>query len=263
MSYDNVHRLLEDLKLSGIQRVLDSSIQRWSKEDKDVMELVEELLLAQKKENEQKRYQRDLQYSGLPFYKSLEEFDFAFQPSVDRKQVMNLKSLRFIHEKENVVLLGPPGVGKTHIAVSLCLEAIREGHKAYFVNAITLIDRLKKAFEERRLIKMLQYYKGVKLLVIDELGYLPLDTEGGKLFFELISQRYEYASTILTSNRSFTDWDKIFYDEVLASAVLDRLLHHSIILNIRGKSYRLKEKQKVGLVNIQFSKESEPGNPQF
>ena len=253
MSYEKVHSLLKELKLEGISRILDSSLQNWSKGDKDVLELIEELLIAQKKENENKKYMIALRYSGLPFHKTLEEFDFSFQPSIDRKQIMELKTLRFIYEKENVVFLGPPGVGKTHLAVGLGMKALREGKKTYFVNAITLVDRLKKAFVERRLEKTIRFYKSLDLLIIDELGYLPLDTEGAKLFFELVSQKYEQGSIILTSNRSFTEWDKIFEDEVLATAVLDRLLHHCTIVNIRGKSYRLKEKQKTGLAGIQMA----------
>ena len=145
MSYEKVHSLLKELKLEGISRILDSSLQNWSKDDKDVLELIEELLIAQKKENENKKYMIALRYSGLPFHKTLEEFDFSFQPSIDRKQIMELKTLRFIYEKENVVFLGPPGVGKTHLAVGLGMKALREGKKTYFVNAITLVDRLKKA----------------------------------------------------------------------------------------------------------------------
>jgi len=242
MSYERVHSLLKELKLEGISKVLDSSLQNWSKGDKDVLELIEELLMAQKKEHENKKYMTALKYSGLPFHKTLEEFDFGFQPSIDRKQMMELKTLRFVYEKENVVFLGPPGVGKTHLAVGLGMEALKEGKKIYFVNAITLVDRLKKAFAERHLERLIRFYKSLDLLIIDELGYLPLDTEGAKLFFEVVSQKYD---------RGFTEWDKIFEDEVLATAVLDRLLHHCTIVNIRGKSYRLKEKQRTGLVGIQ------------
>ena len=120
--------------------------------------------------------------------------------------------------------------------------------KAYFINAISLIEKLKKAYEENRFENVLRYYKSIDLFIIDELGYLPLDTEGAKLFFELVSRKYENGSIIVTSNRSFSEWDKIFTDSVLATAVLDRLLHHSNVINIRGKSYRLKEKQKNGII---------------
>jgi len=248
MNYEKVHLLMEELKLEGMARTLDYSLQNWSKEDKDILQLLQELLLAERKERMERKYLTALRYSGLPFHKTLDEFDFTFQPSIDRKQIMELKTLRFLHEKENVVFLGPPGVGKTHLAVALGMEALKEMKKVYFVNAITLVDKLKRAFFEKRFEKTLAYYKSIDLLIIDELGYLPLDTEGAKLFFELVSEKYEKGSIVLTSNRGFTEWDKIFDDVVLATAVLDRLLHHCSIVNIRGKSFRLKEKQKIGLV---------------
>lgn len=258
MAYERVRELMESLKLTGMMNSLDFSLHNWGKGEKDVTELLEELLLAEVKEKSERRYLTALKYSGLPFHKTLEEFDFSFQPSIDRKQIMELKSLRFLYEKENVVLLGPPGVGKTHLAVALGMEALREGKKVYFVNAISLVDKLKKAFSERRFEKMIGYFKSIELLIVDELGYLPLENEGAKLFFELVSEKYEKGSIILTSNRGFAEWNRIFEDEILATAVLDRLLHHCTIVNIRGKSYRLREKQKTGLIGTQLI--SSPGH---
>jgi DNA replication protein DnaC len=250
MSYDRVHEGLDRLKLTGMARILDSAIQRWSKGDKDVLTLIEELISAEENEREHKRYESALKWSGFPYYKRIEEFDFSFQPSIDKRQIKELETMRFLYDKENVVFLGPPGVGKTHLAVGLGIRAIEEGKRCYFVNAITLVDKLKKAFADRSLQKHMRFYRSIDLLIIDELGYLPLDGEGAKLFFELIAQRYEKKSIILTSNRGFTEWDKIFSDEVIATAILDRLLHHCTIVNIRGKSYRLKEKKKEGLTKV-------------
>jgi len=254
MSYEHVRELLKEMKLDGISSVLDSTLEEWSKNGKDATELIEELLEAEKKSLETKKYETMLKYSGFPFHKNLDEFDFTFQPSIDVKKIKELKTLRFIYEKENVIFLGPPGVGKTHLAVGLGMEAIREGKKAYFINAITLIDKLKRSFYERSFEKQIKFYKSLDLLIIDELGYLPLDSEGAKLFFELISEKYEQGSVIVTSNRSFNEWNKIFEDAVIASALLDRLLHHSAIINIRGKSYRLREKQKSGMIKLETSK---------
>jgi DNA replication protein DnaC len=201
-----------------------------------------------------------LAQARLPWVKTLEQFDFSFQPSLDRKVVRELAGLGFVERAENVVLLGPPGVGKTHLALALGVKAAEAGHRVLFLTLETLMTRLRRAQVENRLERQMQQFVYPKALLIDEIGYLPLSRDEASLFFRLITRRYERASLILTSNKSFVDWGEIFGDQVLATAILDRLLHHATTLNIKGESYRLKEKRKAGLLEKR-SKADEAGAP--
>ncbi len=184
----------------------------------------------------------------LPFVKTFEQFDFGFQPSIDERQMRELRTLRFVHEASNVIFLGPPGVGKTHLSVALAEAAIQAGFGAYFITAHDMVTDLGRAYREGRLDRRMRVYLAPKVLVIDEMGYLPLDEMGATIFFQLVSARYERGSIILTSNKSYGEWGSIFGDPIIATAILDRLLHHSTTVNIRGESYRLKERRKAGLL---------------
>jgi DNA replication protein DnaC len=187
----------------------------------------------------------------FPFVKPLETFDFSYQPSIDKKQVLTLASCHFIEHGDNVLVLGPPGVGKSHLAVALGLKAIACGYRVLFSTAANLIATLTKAHAEGRLDEKLKFYTTPRLLIIDEIGYLRIERLGANLFFQLISRRYERGPMILTSNQSFAAWGDVFGDRVIATAILDRLLHHAMTLNIGGSSYRLKEKLKAGLVRTE------------
>jgi len=178
---------------------------------------------------------------AFPHLKELKDFDFSFQESINRDEITDFASHRFIAEKENIVFLGSSGVGKTHLATSIGISAAKKRISTYFIKCHDLIANLRKARLENRLDARIKHYKSYSLLIIDELGYLPIDKEDSKLFFQLIDKRYEQKSTIITTNINFNNWDEVFMDPVIANAILDRVLHHAHVINITGKSYRLKD----------------------
>ena len=196
----------------------------------------------------QTRYVRShTQMARLPFHKTLETFDFVFQPTLDERQVRQLATLQWVDAADNLIVLGPPGVGKTHILVAMAMQAIHARIPVYFVTIQDLVADLRKAWDENRFAARLATYTRPRLPCIDEVGYLPLNTLEANLFFRVVAARYEHGSLALTSNKGFTEWGAVFGDPVLATAILDRLVHHSTILNIRGDSYRLREKRQAGL----------------
>ena len=180
--------------------------------------------------------------------KTLDDFDFKFQPSVDHRLVRELATGRFLAAAENVLIFGAPGVGKTHLAIALGRAVVEAGHSVLFTSATALLAALSKAETDGQLSDRLMFYTKPKLLVVDELGYLPLEKQTAHLFFQLVSRRYERGAILITSNQSLASWGQVFGDQVIATAILDRLLHHSTIVNIKGESYRLKEKRKAGLL---------------
>lgn len=179
--------------------------------------------------------------AAFPFVKTIEDYDFEFQPCVNKQDILELATLRFMENAENIVFLGSSGVGKTHLATSIGIVAASKRYSTYFIKCHDLLQQLKRAKLENRLDSKLKYINRYKLLVVDELGYLPIDKEDSNLFFQLIDMRYEKKSTILTTNINFNDWDSIFNDAVVANAILDRVLHHSKVITINGRSYRVKD----------------------
>lgn len=179
--------------------------------------------------------------AAFPHLKEIKDFDFDFQQSVNKQQIMDFLSLRFIEANENIIFLGSSGVGKTHLATSIGIAAAKKRTSTYFIKCNELIQNLKRARLENRLDSRLKHYTKYKLLIIDEIGYLPIDSEDAKLIFQLIDMRYEKRSTILTTNVNFKEWDQVFQDPKLANAILDRVLHHSTVVPIVGDSYRLKD----------------------
>ncbi|EHJ07520.1 IS21-like element helper ATPase IstB [Staphylococcus simiae] len=179
--------------------------------------------------------------AAFPFKKELCDFDFSFQPNINKQEIVDFTNLRFIENQQNIVFLGPSGVGKTHLATSIGMSAAKKRVSTYFIKCHDLIQNLKKSQLENRLENRLKHYSKYKLLIIDEIGYLPIDSEDAKLFFQLIDLRYEKKSTIFTTNINFNLWNEIFEDPKIANAILDRILHHSNVIKITGKSYRLKD----------------------
>jgi len=234
---DRIESNLSRLRLPRIREILQGVIKRAEDQGKSYLSFLDDLLEEEVAQKEQRRIETALKISGLPFIKSIDEFDFTFQPKLDRQKVMSLFDLTFIRQN-GFFFLGAPGVGKTHLAVSLALKACQAGISIYFTNMEDLIKKLRKDHEAGRPGKGRGYYKS-SLVIVDEVGYTPVNREECNLFFRFIANRYEKASTIITSNKAFSDWTELFHDPVIVTAILDRLLHHSTVINIRGNSYRL------------------------
>lgn len=239
---EEINKKLDILDLEKIKEILPDYIHKHSKDNLSLTEHLNYLLEEEIKCKDSRASEGIIKASNFPFRKTLDDYDFSFQPSVSEKQMRDLASLSFLEQKENVLFVGNPGVGKTHLAVALGIEAAKRRNSVYFITCHNLIQKLNKAQKESRLDKQLSHLAQYKVLIIDEIGYLPVDLQGSNLFFQLIAKRYMNKSTIVTTNMPFSRWGEVFSDNTLASAVLDRLLHHSHIIRITGNSYRVKNK---------------------
>ena len=233
--------LIADLKMPGALEALDEILRQLDGGTLPAPAALEALLGAQISLRNNRRLQAAMRSSRLPAVKTLADFDFTFQPSLKREQIDSLHTLGFVERRENVVLLGPPGVGKTHLAISLAIAAAQSGRRVYYGTLADLITSLEEAQQAGRLTQRLKTLIFPSVLVVDEIGYLPISRTGAMLFFQLMSRRYETGATILTSNKGFEEWGEVFGDDVMAGALIDRLVHHCHIVNIRGNSYRLRQ----------------------
>jgi DNA replication protein DnaC len=240
--------LLGKLKMDHLEAQLDAVCEQAAQRQADYKTFLVQALQTEWQGRSQRGTELRLRQARFPWLKTLEQFDFEFQPSLDRRQVRELAGMSFVERAHNVIVLGPPGVGKTHLAIALGIKAVEAGYSVLFLTLEELIGRLVRAAKESRLDRSLQQLTYPKVLIIDEIGYLPLSSFEASLFFRLVVRRYERASMVITSNKSFLDWGEVFSDPVLATAILDRLLHYSTTLNIKGESYRLKEKRRAGLL---------------
>ncbi|MER5757590.1 IS21-like element helper ATPase IstB [Streptomyces sp. NPDC002088] len=230
------------LGLPHLAEALNQYVQRADEAKMGYLDMLDLVLSEELAVRDDRRFRNGLRLSKLPHHKTLEDYDFSFQPELDPRKVKDLATLSFAEDKANVALLGPPGVGKTHIAVALAVAACRAGYSIYFTSLDDMVRHLKAAEDQGRLISKLTSYLRPSVLVVDEVGYQPLERAEANLVFQVISKRYEKGSIILTSNKTFGEWGQVFGDEVLATAILDRLLHHCEVVPINGNSYRLKNR---------------------
>lgn len=240
-NYNKLLNNLEELKLTALKDNLSIYADMVSNKEKGFIDALYELTEKEKTFRRERLMNNSVKTAGFPFLKKIDDYDFSFQPSVSKDEITDLLSLRFIDNKENIIFVGSPGTGKTHLATSIGIEAALHRYGVHFITCQKLMNDLTLALDENRLEKRFKQYTGYKVLIIDEIGYLTMNTEQANLFFQLISRRYEKKSTILTTNKTLSKWTEIFIDPIITNAILDRVLHHCHLINIIGPSYRTKD----------------------
>ena len=262
---ERVRHYLVGLKMTRALEVLDATVRQLEQGELSALEAFEQLLGEECSVRDTRRIKMSLMTARLTRVKTLDGFDFSFQPSLERNRILTLAELGFVERAEVVHLLGPPGTGKSHLAVALGVEAVKAGKSVYFATLAELIASLLKAEREGQLTQRVRYLTRPALLIVDEVGYLPLERGGANLFFQLVNARYEKGAMILTSNRGFKEWGEVFGDNVVATALLDRLLHHAVVIEIEGSSYRLREHAALMPENLkpnaQTSRKRRRGRP--
>lgn len=230
-----------ELKMNCMADNVEQYMNAVSSGQRDYIDALYDLTELQLKAKRKKEIDWCIKWGSFPFKKTFEDFDFSFQPSIKKDEIMTFKTLAFMEKAENIIFVGSPGVGKTHLAISIGLEAASQKQTVRFINCNDLILQLKKAYEEGHLDYKLKLFSRYKILIIDEIGYLPIDELSAHLLFQLINKRYEKRSTIVSTNVALSKWGEMFKSNVMANAILDRLVHHSHIISITGKSYRMKD----------------------
>lgn len=244
-NYTKLLNGLDNLEMYIIKENLDTYIKLVNSGEKSVVDALYELVEIELAQKRIRAINGCIKVANFPFFKTLDDFDFGFQPGINKQELLDLASLRFIEQKENILFVGTSGVGKTHLATAIGMESAKTRFSTYFISFQSLMNQLKKALDENRLESRMKFFSRYKVLIIDEIGYLPIDPDAANLFFQLIARRYDKHCTIITTNSPFSKWGEIFGSPTLANAILDRLLHHSHVISIKGPSYRLREKQYV------------------
>ena len=240
--YIELNNNLENLKLTRIKEILPVTLDSLKNEDKSLVDVLYELTKSEIGFRDERARKINVTVSSFPYHKTISDFDFTYQPTINKQQILDLATLRFMDTKSNIIFMGSPGTGKTHLATAIGIEAASQRISTYFINFAELMEKFKRAAKENRVESVVKHYLKYSILIIDEIGYLPIDKDSSYGFFQLIAARYEKRSTIITTNQPFSKWGDVFGDSVIANAILDRLVHHCEIIKITGLSYRIKGK---------------------